>query len=177
MLKAFRKPAEIQIKWMQSTNWRLHPHPYSMQIWHNINEPLVACHCNFLDGVGEWGGKSVNVSQRNVTLKKWQRSEYFCFSHVDIFLFAMEQWSCMQYFPHIHVYVAVRHYINIGRHILIFYFWSCASRSLSLKTAHPSVHSIVLYIIQYSWWRCGFQSAGKTKEEDEEDCLAQLARL
>ena len=33
--------------------------------------------------------------------------------------------SINQCFTHIHLFVAVRHNINIGRHILILYCWSC----------------------------------------------------
>ncbi len=36
-----------------------------------------------------------------------------------------------QCFPHIHLFVAARHNINIIRHILIFYLWSCASCSVT----------------------------------------------
>ena len=49
-----------------------------------------------------------------------------------------------QCFPHINLFVAFSHN-NSGCHLLIFYFWSCASCSHSLKTAHPSVNSMMLY--------------------------------
>ena len=57
-----------------------------------------------------------------------------------------------QCFPHKHLVLAVGHNINIGHHILIFYFWSCASHSHSLTGQWIAW----CYILPYSRWRCGY---------------------
>ncbi len=49
--------------------------------------------------------------------------------------FSSQWWQCLQ---HIHLLVAARHNINIVRHKLIFYLWSCASSSIT-QTAYCSI--------------------------------------
>ena len=55
----------------------------------------------------------------------------------------------IQCFPHVNLFVVVRHNINIGRHTLIFYFSSCMSHSPRECTAQ-------CYILRYGEWRCSF---------------------
>ena len=59
-----------------------------------------------------------------------------CASHSNAFALASANYFSV--FPHINLFVAVRYSNNTGRHILIFYFWRCTSRSHSLMTAHLS---------------------------------------
>lgn len=60
-------------------------------------------------------------------------------------------------FPHIHLFVAVFHNINICHHKLIFCFWSCASRSYARQITSQWIARCYIH----SGWDCVSQSTGK----------------
>lgn len=65
--------------------------------------------------------------------------------------------------------MCVHHNINVGRHMLIFYFWGCASCCHSLKSPVSEYHDVM-----YSDIVDGGVVFGKTNKEKEEDYLTQL---
>lgn len=94
--------------------------------------------------------------EKKPLLKSLTSAQNFNMQHRD------RQTSFTQCFPHINLFAAVCHNINIGRHILIF----GAARPILTHSGQRIHHSIAqCFILQYSEWRCGFYFAGKANKK------------